>query len=138
MNDIQQHLGEHPILGVLGLGHVGLPTALSLAELGWDVVGADDNLEKTQRIARGEAPFFEPGLEELLRKHLDGGGFRVVDEMISDKWTEGDRYELRDRAGKETVFELYHALGALCGERMRQSSAAERAKKAAAALMITK
>jgi len=33
-------------LGVLGLGHVGLPTAIGLAELGWNVIGADDQAEK--------------------------------------------------------------------------------------------
>ncbi|MGD9725469.1 MAG: hypothetical protein AB7L09_00460 [Nitrospira sp.] len=60
----------------------------------------------------------------------------LVQDMTSDKWTEADRYELRDRAGRTTVFELYNALGELCGERARQKSVAERAKEAAAALMV--
>ena len=67
-------------LGVLGLGHVGLPTTLGFAELGWPVVGADDDLEKAEGIARGEVPFYEPGLEDLLRKHLRSEQFRVVPE----------------------------------------------------------
>lgn len=62
----------------------------------------------------------------------------LVQEMTSDRWTEADRYELRDRAGRNTVFELFNALGELCGERARQVSVAERAKAAAAALMMTK
>ena len=57
-------------LGVLGLGHVGLVTAQALAEIGWRVIGADDDADKAQRIAQGETPFYEPGLEEALRKHL--------------------------------------------------------------------
>ena len=65
-------------LGVLGLGHVGLPTALGFAELGWAVVGADDDQEKAKHLARGEATFYEPGLEEALRKHLKSGRFRVA------------------------------------------------------------
>jgi len=59
----------------------------------------------------------------------------LVKDMASDNWTEADRYDLRDRAGRKTVFELYNALGELCGERARQTSVAERAKQAAASLM---
>ena len=62
-------------LAVLGLGHVGLPTALGLADLGWHVVGAEDDAAKAERISRGEVPFFEPGVEALLRRHLDTGMF---------------------------------------------------------------
>ena len=62
----------------------------------------------------------------------------LVQDMASDKWDEGDRYELRERSGRATVFELYNALGELCGERVRQASVAERARQAAAALMIVK
>ena len=82
MTAIQRHLGEQPTLSVLGLGHVGLPTALSLVELGWHVVGADDDLKKAQQIARGETPFYEPDLEELLQKSLNSGQFRIVDDVL--------------------------------------------------------
>lgn len=68
-------------IAVVGLGHVGLPTALGFAELGWTVVGADDNDEKAARISRGEMPFFEPGLESLLRKHLASKRFRIVSDV---------------------------------------------------------
>ena len=64
-------------LAVLGLGHVGLPTAVGLADLGWPVVGADDDVDKARRIADGEVPFYEPGVEALLRRHLDSGGLVV-------------------------------------------------------------
>jgi len=66
-------------IGVLGLGHVGLPTALAFSEMGWPVVGADHDGEKVRRIASGESPFYEPGLGEVLRRHLAGGRFRVTD-----------------------------------------------------------
>lgn len=72
-------------LGVLGLGHVGLPTAIGLAELGWNVIGADDQAEKANQIRGGDAPFYEPGLVELLRSNLDRGKFivaRSVEETI--------------------------------------------------------
>ena len=65
-------------VAVIGLGHVGLPTALGLADLGWSVAGADDDSDKAQLIAQGNAPFYEPGLEELLRRQLATGRFTVA------------------------------------------------------------
>lgn len=70
-----------PVLGVIGLGHVGLPTALSFAELGWTVVGADDDRQKAQQIAAGTPPFFEPGLRVALQRHLANGRFSVAREV---------------------------------------------------------
>ncbi len=64
-------------IGVIGLGHVGLPTALGFAELGAEVVGADDDREKVILISDGVMPFHEPGAQILLRKHIDSGRFRV-------------------------------------------------------------
>lgn len=60
----------------------------------------------------------------------------LVKDMASDKWSEEDRYELRERAGVKTVFELYNSIGQLAGERHRKTSMAERAQKAAAAMYI--
>lgn len=70
-------------ISVLGLGHVGLPTALSFAELGWQVTGADDNRQVTEIIAGGKAPFYEPGLQEALDKHLGSGNFRVSPDVAT-------------------------------------------------------
>ena len=75
-------------IAVLGLGHVGLPTALGLADLGWSVIGSDDDLAKAKRLTRGEVPFYEPGVEELLRKHLDKGRF-VVETDVGAALKEG-------------------------------------------------
>jgi len=60
---------NNPNIGILGLGHVGLPTALGLADIGWNVIGADDLKSKAQDIANGDAPFYEPGLSEMLIKN---------------------------------------------------------------------
>ena len=65
-------------LGVLGLGRVGLPVALGLAELGWTVVGADADAATAARLAAGEPLHPEPGVPELLIRHLDSGRFRVA------------------------------------------------------------
>ena len=53
-------------IAVLGMGHVGLPTALSLCELGWQVLGADSALPLLQQLRAGEVPFYEPGMQELV------------------------------------------------------------------------
>ena len=60
-------------IAVLGLGHVGLPTALGFAELGWEVIGADDDASKVAMIRSGKAPFYEPGLDDLLARGLASG-----------------------------------------------------------------
>jgi UDPglucose 6-dehydrogenase len=68
-------------IGVLGLGHVGLPTALGLAEIGWAVVGTDSDKAKVEEVRRGIAPFYEPGLGELLKKHVASGRFRPLADI---------------------------------------------------------
>ena len=66
---------------VLGLGHVGLPTALGFAELGWKVVCADSDPAKVAMIQQGHCPFFEPGLQEMLVKHLEQGTFQSTSDV---------------------------------------------------------
>ncbi len=64
---------------VVGLGFVGLTTALGLAEVGHEVVGLEADATKRARIAAGEVPFHEPGLPEALGRHL-GDRFSVQTE----------------------------------------------------------
>lgn len=68
-------------IAVLGLGHVGLPTALGFSSLGWDVIGADEDAAKVDLIKAGKVPFFEPGLGELLRGSLASGRFHATSEV---------------------------------------------------------
>ena len=64
-------------ISVVGTGHVGLTTAACLAHIGHEVLGVDDDAEKIAQIERGEAPFHEPGLSELVAEGLDTGRLRV-------------------------------------------------------------
>jgi len=64
---------EKPRIAVLGLGHVGLPTALGFADTGWEVIGADDDAAKVDTIRSGRVPFYEPGLDHLLTRVLGDG-----------------------------------------------------------------
>ncbi len=60
-------------IAVIGTGYVGLVTAAGLAELGHRVIGTDKDGEKIGRIARGEVPFYEPGLEQLIAGNVGRG-----------------------------------------------------------------
>lgn len=66
---------------ILGMGHVGLPTALGFAELGWQVEGADDDRTKIDLLRAGQSPFYEPGVQELLTRHLASGRFKPSDDV---------------------------------------------------------
>lgn len=49
-------------LAILGMGYIGLPTAVALATRGVEVIGVDINPETVAAISRGEVPFVEPDL----------------------------------------------------------------------------
>jgi UDPglucose 6-dehydrogenase len=63
---------------VLGTGYLGATHAVCMAELGFEVLGLDVDVEKIRRLGEGEVPFFEPGLEPLLRKNLATGRLRFT------------------------------------------------------------
>ncbi|MER6343347.1 UDP-glucose dehydrogenase family protein [Streptomyces sp. NPDC001595] len=57
---------------VIGTGYLGATHAAAMAELGFEVLGLDVVPEKIEMLRRGETPMYEPGLDELLRKHVAG------------------------------------------------------------------
>ncbi|MFF2509189.1 UDP-glucose dehydrogenase family protein [Streptomyces sp. NPDC058067] len=57
---------------VIGTGYLGATHAAAMAELGFEVLGLDVVPEKIEMLTRGEVPMYEPGLEDLLRKHVAG------------------------------------------------------------------
>lgn len=56
---------------VVGLGFVGLTTALGFAEYGHKVYGIEANSERLDVIKGGKLPFLEPNLDEALIRHLN-------------------------------------------------------------------
>jgi len=56
-------------ISVVGAGHVGAVTGACLAEMGNHVVLVDNDTKKIGDLANGVMPFYEPGLEELLRRN---------------------------------------------------------------------
>ncbi|MFH1559967.1 MAG: UDP-glucose/GDP-mannose dehydrogenase family protein, partial [Chloroflexota bacterium] len=57
-------------LSVVGTGHVGLVAGACLAEVGNQVLCADNDEVKIADLRRGIPPFFEPGLEDLVRQNI--------------------------------------------------------------------
>ncbi|PTL74455.1 UDP-glucose 6-dehydrogenase [Rathayibacter caricis DSM 15933] len=63
-------------LSVIGCGYLGAVHAAAMAELGHDVIGIDVDQAKIDALAAGSAPFFEPGLPELLSSGVASGRLR--------------------------------------------------------------
>jgi UDPglucose 6-dehydrogenase len=59
-----------PRLSVIGTGYLGATHAVCMAELGFEVIGLDADESKVARLNAGDVPFYEPGLPELLRRHV--------------------------------------------------------------------
>jgi len=74
------------MIAVLGLGFVGLATALVFADKGFRVLGYDIDRERMTMLAGGRVPFHEPGLDTVLLRQL-GRNFslaRSVAEAVAD------------------------------------------------------
>ncbi|WP_026402537.1 UDP-glucose dehydrogenase family protein [Actinomadura rifamycini] len=57
-------------LTVIGTGYLGTTHAACMADLGFEVLGLDADAEKIARLSAGDLPFYEPGLEPVLRRNL--------------------------------------------------------------------
>jgi len=67
---------------VIGLGYVGLSTAVIFASRGIDVIGIDVDSTKVETVNSGRCYIHEPGLAELLRKAVSNGLFRASEDGV--------------------------------------------------------
>lgn len=74
------------MINVIGLGYIGLPTALMLASQGIDIVGTDYNQELVKTLQSGKTTFEEQGLDELFKDALNKG------ITFSDKYQKCNTY----------------------------------------------
>jgi UDPglucose 6-dehydrogenase len=116
----------HPLhVSVIGTGYLGLTHAVCMADLGHQVLAIDVDAEKIAKAARGEVPFFEPGLEPLLRKNLESGRLRFTGSF-ADVGEFGDVHFLcvgtpQAVGGKADLSYLYAAADALAPHLTRAS-----------------
>ena len=68
-------------LSVIGCGYLGAVHAACMAKLGHEVVGIDVDGAKVAALSAGDAPFFEPGLPELLAEALETGRLRFSTDI---------------------------------------------------------
>ena len=68
-----QDTGASSRIAVFGLGYVGCVTAACLARLGHKVTGVDPDRHKIDQIREGRTPFYEPGLDEIVRATVRSG-----------------------------------------------------------------
>lgn len=61
------------MINVIGLGYIGLPTALMLAAHGQEVVGTDLSEAVVENLSNGQVSLMETGIEELYRRAIEGG-----------------------------------------------------------------
>lgn len=69
---------------VIGLGYVGLTLAVTMAEVGFDVLGVEIRKDVVEALHRGEPHFHEPNMPEVLKRVMDCGRLRIVEEVPSD------------------------------------------------------
>ncbi|WP_404431338.1 UDP-glucose/GDP-mannose dehydrogenase family protein [Microbacterium lacus] len=68
-------------ISVIGCGYLGAVHAAAMASIGHDVVGIDVDERKIASLATGEAPFFEPGLTEILSEGIASRRLRFTTDM---------------------------------------------------------
>jgi UDP-N-acetyl-D-mannosaminuronic acid dehydrogenase len=78
LNEIQRRTAK---VAVLGLGHVGLPTALMFSRAGFNVTGIDIDAIKVHALKQGTCYVKEPGLQEALTACLKDESFHATSEL---------------------------------------------------------
>lgn len=74
------------MINVIGLGYIGLPTALMLASHDVEVIGTDYNETVVNTLKEGKTTFEEDGLDELFKNAVDSGITFSTDYQVTDTY----------------------------------------------------
>ena len=66
---------------VIGCGYLGVTHAAGMAELGYEVLGVEVDPRRVAMLSEGRSPFYEPDLDDLLRRHVESGALRFTDSI---------------------------------------------------------
>ena len=69
-------------INVIGLGYIGLPTSLTMANAGFEVVGTDYNKELVKTLNEGKVTFEEKGLKDLFKSALETKKIKFQTEYV--------------------------------------------------------
>lgn len=67
---------------VVGTGYVGLVTGTVFADLGNDIICADQNADKVRMLQAGKMPIYEPGLEEMVSRNVEDGRLTFTTDVL--------------------------------------------------------
>ena len=91
-------------ISVIGTGYVGLVTGACFAEFGVNVTCMDSDARRIAKLEKGEVPFYEPGITELVAKGIKRTGSALPPTSPKPSirpWSSSSRSEpLRDRTDR--------------------------------------
>ena len=77
-------------LAIIGTGYVGLITGACFAEFGYETICIDKNLNRIDELKKSKCPFYEPGVEDLLNKHLNKTKLLSFSSSLSQSLIDAD------------------------------------------------
>ncbi|MBT5213744.1 MAG: UDP-glucose/GDP-mannose dehydrogenase family protein [Pelagibacteraceae bacterium] len=77
-------------LAIIGTGYVGLITGACFAEFGYQTVCVDKDLNRVNELNKSKCPFYEPGIEDLLDKHLNKTKLLTFSNSLAESVKEAD------------------------------------------------
>jgi len=67
-------------IAVIGLGYIGLPTAIMFANAGFKVIGYEIREEVVKKVNSGNSHIIEPEIEEMLKRAIENGNLRATSD----------------------------------------------------------
>tara|TARA_Y100000590_G_scaffold363696_1_gene421492 strand:+ start:885 stop:2177 length:1293 start_codon:yes stop_codon:yes gene_type:complete len=75
---------------MVGTGYVGLVSGLCFSEFGYETICVDKDQSRLNNLMKGKSPFYEPGLEDLLNKHINNTKLMKFSTSLSKEIDKAD------------------------------------------------